>query len=303
VNPATTGPTAALTVTPASGTAPMAVTADASASAAGSSPISSYSFNFGDGTTVGPQAGATAGHTYQAAGSYTVTVTATDGNGLTSQATQAVTVNPATTGQAKYVNQIATNYSTSSHTSAYVTVWRAGGVAAGDLIIATVQLTGTAAAGTVSGSDSLGDTLNVVSDISDGNGDRLVTVAGIASSGLPVNDKVTMTFPTAATYRMTADEASGASVLDQEAAAGGSSGTFSSGATGRTARSGEFIYATVATFGGTSITWNSGWTSITTYTVGSNALGRAYQIPSGTGTFTASGTGSGTWLAEVVTLK
>jgi hypothetical protein len=230
-------------------------------------------------------------------------VTATDGNGLTSQATQAVTVNPAAAGPATYVNQIATNYSTSSHTSGSVTVWRTGGVGAGDLIIATVQLTGTSAAGTVSATDTLGDTLNVVSDISDGNGDRLVTVAGIASGGLPVNDKVTMTFPTAATYRMSADEVSGASVLDRQAAASGSSGTFSSGATGTTARGGEFVYATVATFGGTSITWNSGWTGITTYTVGFNALGRAYQIPSGIGTFTASGTGSGTWLAEVVTFK
>ena len=87
-----TGPTAALSVSPASGTAPVQVTADASGSTAGSSPISSYTFNFGDGTTAGPQSGATANHTYQSAGSYTVTVTATDGNNLTSQATKTVTV-------------------------------------------------------------------------------------------------------------------------------------------------------------------------------------------------------------------
>ena len=68
------------------------MTADASASAAGSSPISSYTFNFGDGTTAGPQASPTATHTYSSAGSYTVTVTATDGNNLTSQAGQGVTV-------------------------------------------------------------------------------------------------------------------------------------------------------------------------------------------------------------------
>ena len=87
-----TGPTAALSVSPASGTAPLQVTADASGSTAGSSPISSYTFNFGDGTTVGPQSGPTANHTYQSAGSYTVTVTATDRNNLTSQATKTVTV-------------------------------------------------------------------------------------------------------------------------------------------------------------------------------------------------------------------
>ncbi len=72
-----TGPTGALAVTPTSGTAPLAVTADASGSTAGSSPISSYSFSFGDGTTAGPQATATASHTYQSAGTYTVTVAAT----------------------------------------------------------------------------------------------------------------------------------------------------------------------------------------------------------------------------------
>ena len=58
-------PRASLTVTPTSGPAPLNVTADASASTAGNAPISSYTFNFGDGTTVGPQAGATASHTYQ----------------------------------------------------------------------------------------------------------------------------------------------------------------------------------------------------------------------------------------------
>jgi parallel beta-helix repeat protein len=298
-----TGPTAALMVSPASGTAPLAVTADASGSTAGSSPISTYTFSFGDGTTVGPQPGATASHTFQSAGSYKVTVTVTDGNGLTSQATQTVTASSSGTSHGKYVNQIATNYSTSSHTSGYVTVWRSGGVASGDLIIATVQLTGTSTAGAVTGTDTVGDTLNVVSDISDGSGDRLVTLAGIAADGLPVNDQVTLKFPTASTYRITADEVSGVSALDQAAAASGSGSTFSSGPTGTTARSGEFVYATVATFGGTSLGWSSGWTSLTTYGVGSDSLGRAYQIASGPGTFTASGSASGTWLAQVIAFQ
>ena len=88
------GPTAHLTVTPTTGTAPLGVTADASTSTAGSSAILSYTFAFGDGTTVGPQPGKTATHTYAAAGNYTVTVTVTDANTLTSTATQQVTVSP-----------------------------------------------------------------------------------------------------------------------------------------------------------------------------------------------------------------
>jgi parallel beta-helix repeat protein len=293
-----TGPTAALAVTPASGTPPLAVTADASGSTPGSSPISSYSFNFGDGTTVGPQSGATASHTFQDAGTYQVTVTVTDGSNLTSTASQTVTVSAA---KAKYVNQIATNNSTTSHTSGSVTVWRTVGVAAGDLIVATIQLTGTSATGAVSGTDSKGDTLRVASDVSDSAGDRLVTLSGVAANGLAVNDQITVSFPTASSYRITADEVSGATSVDQQSAASGSGSAFSSGATGTTSRSGEFVFATVATFGGTAIGWDPGWTSLTTYTVGSNALGRAYQIPAGTGSFTATGTASGTWLAEIVT--
>jgi PKD repeat protein len=52
LSPANTAPVAALTVTPATGTVPLAVTADASASTDGQGNIASYSFNFGDGTVL-----------------------------------------------------------------------------------------------------------------------------------------------------------------------------------------------------------------------------------------------------------
>jgi hypothetical protein len=232
-------------------------------------------------------------------------VTATDGNNLTSNATKTVTVNAQNTSPAQYVNQIATNYSTSSHTSGSVTVWRTAGVAAGDLIIATVQLTGTSSTGAVTGTDSQGNTLTVASDISDGNGDRLVTLSGIANHALAVNDKITISFPAASTYRIMTDEASGASTVDQQSAASGTGSAFSSGATGTISRAGEFVFAVTGTFGGTSLTWNSGWTGLANYSVNTNTLGRAYQIPTTTGSFTGTGTGtgSGTWLAEIVTFK
>ena len=298
-----TPPTAALSVSPSSGTAPLPVTADASGSTAGSAPITSYKFNFGDGTTVGPQSAASATHTYQSAGSYTVTVTTTDSNNLTSQATKTVTVSAQSTSPAQYVNQIATNWSTNSHTSGSVTVWRTAGVAAGDLIIATVQLTGTSSAGAVTGTDTQGNTLTVASDISDGNGDRLVTLSGVANHALAVNDKITLSFPTASTYRILTDEVSGVSTVDQQSAASGTGSAFSSGATGTISRAGEFVFAVTGTFGGTSLTWNPGWTGLANYSVNTNTLGRAYQIPTATGSFTGTGTGSGSWLAEIVTFK
>jgi parallel beta-helix repeat protein len=91
---ASDAPVAALTVTPGTGNAPLAVTADASGSTDGdSTPIATYTFDFGDGSTVvGPQAGATATHTYTVAGAYTAMVTVTDTGGLTSTAVAQVTV-------------------------------------------------------------------------------------------------------------------------------------------------------------------------------------------------------------------
>jgi parallel beta-helix repeat protein len=93
VDPADVPPTAALTVTPTSGTSPLDVTADASGSTdPDGQGISSYRFDFGDGTTTGPQPQATSTHRYTAAGTYTVTVTVTDTGGLSSTASTQVTV-------------------------------------------------------------------------------------------------------------------------------------------------------------------------------------------------------------------
>jgi parallel beta-helix repeat protein len=87
-------PVAALTVSPSSGVVNLAVTANASGSTdADATPIANYTFDFGDGTAgVGPQAGATASHTYTRAGTFTVRVTVRDTGGLTSTATTTVNV-------------------------------------------------------------------------------------------------------------------------------------------------------------------------------------------------------------------
>src|SRR6185437_3721457 len=116
-------PTAALTVSPNSGTAPLAVTANASGSSDPQHGPLTYLFSFGDGTSAGPQSAATAAHTYSAAGNYTVRVTVTNNANLTATATAPVTVTSGGgggadgPGPASYVNQIATNLSTSAHTS------------------------------------------------------------------------------------------------------------------------------------------------------------------------------------------
>ena len=87
--PATTPPTAVASGSPLTGPAPLNCGLDASASAAGTNPIASYAWNFGDGATA---SGKTSAHTYTTAGTYTATVTVTDTKGVSSSASVTVTV-------------------------------------------------------------------------------------------------------------------------------------------------------------------------------------------------------------------
>ena len=150
-------PSAALTVRPPSGVAPLVVTADASASTDGdATPIASYSFDFGDGSAaVGPQPGATVTHTYTQPGSFTVTVTVTDTGGSSSTAT--AVVNVAIPGSQQFVGNPGfesdlTGWNTSG-SSAGVTLTRVSGGHTGNWS-AQVSNTTTASVGTCLVNDS-----------------------------------------------------------------------------------------------------------------------------------------------------
>jgi PKD repeat protein len=84
-------PVASLVVTPSTGNAPLAVTADASGSSDADGTIATYRFDFGDGTIVGPQTAPTAAHTY-GAGNWTASVTVTDNEGSSHTRSQAIIV-------------------------------------------------------------------------------------------------------------------------------------------------------------------------------------------------------------------
>ncbi len=82
-------PTAILDLSTTSGTAPLAVDFSAVNSTDSDGSISSYAWQFGDGTSANTS---TASHTYTIAGTYTVTLTVTDNDGATGTAQSTITV-------------------------------------------------------------------------------------------------------------------------------------------------------------------------------------------------------------------
>jgi len=86
-----TGPSADFTATQAA-TPALTMAFDASSSKAGSSPISTYTWDFGDAQS---GSGVQTSHTYAAAGDFNVKLTVVDGNGLSANITKPLTVNPA----------------------------------------------------------------------------------------------------------------------------------------------------------------------------------------------------------------
>lgn len=86
-------PLASIAVSPASGTAPLTVTASTSGSSDPDGSIVSSTIDFGDGATA---AGPTASHTYNSAGSYTVHGTVKDNAGMTASATTTASIASAT---------------------------------------------------------------------------------------------------------------------------------------------------------------------------------------------------------------
>jgi PKD repeat protein len=81
-------PVASFTASPASGTAPLAVGVDASASTDPDGSIASYAWTFGDGSAA---TGVSSSHTYASAGTYTITLTVTDDRGATNSTTRSIT--------------------------------------------------------------------------------------------------------------------------------------------------------------------------------------------------------------------
>jgi len=93
VNISNNPPLASFTFSPSSPTTGQTITFDASSSYDPNRTITSYQWNFGDGSIA---SGIIVTHSYSSAGTYTVTLTVTDNDGLQASISKQVTISPYT---------------------------------------------------------------------------------------------------------------------------------------------------------------------------------------------------------------
>lgn len=132
-------PVAHLSASVTTGTAPLAVTLNASSSAAAlGAKVAYYQFNFGDGTSTSWQASPTAQHTYSTPGTYSASLQVADNRGLVSDSSSTLTIT-ATTPPAKATMRAPTPGSTLAASSQTFT-WTTGtGVSSYLLWVGTTQ--------------------------------------------------------------------------------------------------------------------------------------------------------------------
>lgn len=98
-------PSAVISSSASSGTAPLAITFSGTGSTDSDGSIASYSWNFGDGTSA---TGASVSKTFSSAGTYNVSLTVADDDGAISSATKTITVSAPTTSTADTTKPVVT---------------------------------------------------------------------------------------------------------------------------------------------------------------------------------------------------
>ena len=218
--------------------------------------------------------------------------------------------------QIAFVKTIGTTSSTSNGTSLTVTV-PAAGVAGGNSVI--VSLGFDPASGSVSCSDSHGNSYAVDKDITNGSGKsgvRAVIFSAHNIVALTNGNTITCTHPSAGARAMSANEFSGlatSATRDQTSSGTGNSTAASSGSTPTTTQGSELLLGTIGVEGKSneSFTVGSSYTSIgrTGTNQGSAAsnitINPEYRLVTTTGAYNASGTlGTSTkWAGAIVTYK
>lgn len=204
-------------------------------------------------------------------------------------------------GSIAYQGSVATSAAATSGTSLTLPVTRT--VRAGDTLLVSAMLTNTKT-GTVTATDSQGNTYTSATDRTDGSGDRTLVLTSIGAKPLSTSDTITLTYPTTGEHHVSVQEFSGVTAVDKNNSATGAAGTpFNSGATTTTTTANELVFGVAGVQGGENATWSPDFTAQPTLFVSEDQLATAYKIVNATGNYAATGTATHQWMSSVVTLR
>jgi fibronectin type 3 domain-containing protein len=248
-------------------------------------------------TTSFTDAGLTNGTTYY----YKVAAVNSAGTSLQSSE---VSATPQVPSAAAYVGRVGSGTASSSRTTISVPVG-ASGVAAGHTLVVSLLLSSTTHLTTaISATDSAGNSYVAARDTNDGSsGDRTVMLVSVGVKALAAGGSITLTYPSSAETHVSVDEFSGITGIDTSAGATGTTAAFSSGSAPATTQATDILVGVVGIESGKAPTWASGWTRLPVLSVSSDFLDTVYQMATAAGSYAASGTASGEWMASIVTLK
>lgn len=177
-------PVAVIQATPTSGTAPLVVAFSGAGSTDADGSITTYAWNFGDGTT---GSGASVNKTYSAAGTFTAVLTVTDNLGATGTASQVITVTaaPAKSVKVQSIGLTKTVSGTKKTVKATVKVVDQAGAA-----ISGVKVSGQysgAVSGNVSGTTDTAGNVTLTSKTYTATGTVTFKVTGLTKTGYTYN--------------------------------------------------------------------------------------------------------------------
>jgi fibronectin type 3 domain-containing protein len=233
---------------------------------------------------------------------YFYKVAAVNGIGTSPQSSE-VSATPQQAGAAAYVGRVASLTAAASRTTSTVTAGSAG-VAGGHTLVVTLLLSSTSSVtGSATVKDSAGNTYTVARDVNDGSaGDRTVTYVAVNVHPLAAGGAITLTYPSSAETHLSVDEFAGVTGVDTSAGATGTGSSFSSGSAS-TSQANEILVGDVGVESGSKPAFAAGWTALPALAVSTDYLDTAYRLLTATGSYAATGTISGQWMAAVVGLR
>jgi fibronectin type 3 domain-containing protein len=307
--PRATVPSAPLGTTASAGNASVTVSWSAPATNGGS-PVTGY--NVYRGTSPGGESGPPVASNVTTTSftdtglangtTYYYKVAAVNAVGTSAQSSE-VSATPHVPAAAAYVGRVGSVTASTSRTTTSVPVGGSG-VAAGHTLVVSLLLSTTGSlTGTVTVTDTAGNSYAVARDTNDGSGgDRTVLLVSVGVKALTAAGSITLAYPSSAETHVSVDEFSGVTGIDSSAGAAGTTAAFSSG-TVTTTQATDVLVGMVGVESGKSPTWASGWTRLPVLSVSSDYLDTAYQLATAAGSYTAAGTTSNQWMASIVTLK